>query len=428
MTSRIKVKAMTFQLKVNRKYPWSMMASVYATQYLGLAFIMSAAITILRQQGVSLDKLALLNLAVLPLLGKLFYAPVIDKFRPFLQGKYRSWLIVAQSFMACFLLVAGLLDIEHQFNTILIVMMLYVFSVSIQDVAIDGLSCKLFDSEARKMASSIQFSGNLFGNIVGGGLVLMLYPWLEWQGSLWLLAGFTTISLIQIICFFEPQNTTQSSTLQESTTPLFRDIKKFVVQHKRWFFILALYPIGSTCGFSLLNPLLVDNGWALDEIGFAMKVYGSLVGLVFALLATPFMSRLGRQRALLFALFIQAVALLLILPITFGLTGKLIVYLAISVHFISFPFLLVISSTMMMDNAAQTIHKATFFTLQFSVASFLGFLYSSMSMLLAKHIGYSNVVLAGLILTCLILLTIAWLLNRRQAEKPLNAHLTVTTE
>jgi len=42
--------------------PWFLLISIYTTQYIGVAFIISAAFAILRQSGIALDKLALLNL------------------------------------------------------------------------------------------------------------------------------------------------------------------------------------------------------------------------------------------------------------------------------------------------------------------------------------------------------------------------------
>lgn len=397
---------------IRTRYPWVMLASIYTTQYIGVAFILSAAVAILRQQGIALDKLALLNLAVLPLMGKVFYAPLIDKYRLGFQGKYRSWLIIAQASMALLLTIAGLMDFQHQFSWIIVILALYTFCMSIQDVAIDGLSCKLFAPEARKLASSIQFSGNLLGNIIGGGLILMFYPWLEWHGSLWLLAALTSISLLQIVLFTELEDTANNDINSEQRQHLLHNIKDFLKQQKHWLFILALYPIGSTCGFALLNPLLIDSGWALGEVGFAVKVFGSAVGLFAALLTTPIITKFGRINAFIGLLFVQVLALLLMVPLTLGFTGKVMVYTAITIHFISFPALLVVSSTMIMDKAAQTLHKATFFTLQFSFASLLGFTYSSISMAIAKHVGYSTVVIAGVLISFAIALFIGFMFKR----------------
>lgn len=403
----------------NTKQPWLMLASIYITQYVGLAFILSATMVILRKQGVPLDKLALLNLAALPLAGKIFYAPLIDKYRLSFQGKYRSWLIIANTGMVLLLFLIGSMDVSQQFSWVLGIVGLYAFFMCIQDVSVDGLSCKLFSSRERKFASSIQFSGNLLGNIIGGGLLLIFYPWLQWQGVFWVLAGLTALALLQISLFTEPEdvhgsnpvknNNLVTNSSQINHTNLFIDIRVFIKKHKYWFAVLALYPFASTWGFALLNPILVDSGWAISEVGFAMKIFGSIIGLISAILAAPFIAKVGRHKAFICLFMLQSLALTLMILPALGYTDKAIVYMAISAHFISFPALLVVSSTIFMDNAAITSHKATFFTLQFSFASLLGFIYSWLSMAIAKHAGYGTTTIVGSAIS-FALVVLVWIL------------------
>ncbi|KAE9872193.1 MFS transporter, partial [Escherichia coli] len=97
----------------NISKPWVLLISTYTTQYIGVAFIMSAAFAILRQSGIALDQLAMLNLIAIPMLGKILYAPFVDSFRLFFQGQYRSWLIFAQFCMMILLVICGWLDIQR---------------------------------------------------------------------------------------------------------------------------------------------------------------------------------------------------------------------------------------------------------------------------------------------------------------------------
>ncbi|REL26834.1 MFS transporter [Thalassotalea euphylliae] len=404
--------------------PWLMLASVYITQYIGIAFIMSAAVAILRQQGVALDKLALLNLAAIPLAGKVLYAPLIDNYRLFFHGQYRSWLLAAQAGMTCLLLLASLLDINQAFSAIFIILIAYVLCIDIQDVSIDGLACKLFDSQSHKFANSVQISGNLLGNIIGGGIILMLYPWLGWQGSLLLLAGLTSIALLQVLRYVEPHLPHQQQA-NEQASPLWRDLWGFVKQQQRWFAVLAIFPLGFTSGFAILNPLLVDSHWTLVDIGFATKVYGSAVGFLSALLATLLIARLGRVKTLITLSLSQAAGLCLMLPLTLGDTEKLSVYLAISAYFISFPAILVTLATIAMDKAADTVRKATFFTLQFSFVSLMGFIYSALTMALAKYLGYYKVIVFGVLTTALMSLVVYLVLYKNQrTQSDARAHDT----
>lgn len=391
-------------LKIERK-PWLLLVSVYVTQYMGIAFIIAAAVAIMRQQGVALDRLAQLNLIALPIAGKILYAPFIDRYRPFFRGQYRSWLIIAQALMAVTLVGTGMLDIQKQFSTILLLLMVYGFAVSVQDVAVDGLSCKIFEAHRRQQASSLQYASNLVGNIVGGGVLLLCYPWLQWQGALWVLAALTTLTCLQLLFFTEPpatgDTTAQARGLSARFRQLGRDVSAFIGRQRRWFLLLLVYPVGFASGFALLNPMLVDAGWSLGDIGFATKVVGSLVGVFSALMASPLINWLGRKRALLVLTLAQAVGMLLMLPVALGLTDKLHAYLAIAGYFAVNPALLAVLATLIMDRAAQAEAKATFFTLQISLVVFMGFAYSALGMIAAKHVGYFLVVVATVILTSL---------------------------
>lgn len=381
-------------MKENSK-PWSLLISVYTTQYIGIAFMISAAFAILRQSGIALDKLALINLIALPMLGKVLYAPFIDSFRLFFQGQYRSWLIAAQLCMTILLFICGLLDIQQNFSAILILFIVYTLFMSMQDVAIDGLACKIFKATERQFANSIQYSSNLMGNIIGGGLLLILYPWLHWQGALWILAGLTALTNIQLFFYQEPDNTwvNPHRGISGQFKSLAQQIKLFIQQHKVWFALLFVYPIGFTAVFGILNPLLVDAKWSLADIGFATKVFGSIVGIFSAFLATFLINKLRRKAALISLTLLQGVALLLFIPLTLGYTTKPLVYLAIFGYFLANPGLMAALSTLIMDRASTMPAKATFFSLQLSLIVFMGFAYSAIGLAFAEHIGYTAVVL-----------------------------------
>lgn len=381
-------------MKENSK-PWSLLISVYTTQYIGIAFMISAAFAILRQSGIALDKLALMNLIALPMLGKVLYAPFIDSFRLFFQGQYRSWLIAAQLCMTLLLFICGLLDIQQHFSAILILFIVYTLFMSMQDVAIDGLACKIFKATERQFANSIQYSSNLMGNIIGGGLLLILYPWLHWQGALWILAGLTALTNIQLFFYQEPDNAwvNPHRGISGQFKSLAQQIKLFIQQHKVWFALLFVYPIGFTAVFGILNPLLVDAKWSLADIGFATKVFGSIVGIFSAFLATFLINKLRRKAALISLTLLQGVALLLFIPLTLGYTTKPLVYLAIFGYFLSNPGLMSALSTLIMDQASTMPAKATFFSLQLSLIVFMGFAYSAIGLAFAQHIGYTAVVL-----------------------------------
>lgn len=378
---------------------WFMLLSFGTTQYLGLVFIMAAMAAILRQNGASLEQLALINIVAIPIVGKIFYAVLVDRFRLFFQGQYRSWLIIAQALMVLILLVMGILSINQHFNLILLMAFLFALIVTFQDIALDGLSCKLFDDDERPLANSLQLSGNMLGTVIGGGISLMIYPLIHWHGVLWFLAALTCISLFQIILFRESDSTSkdiEAVSVAMGLSELWQDCKSFVKEHYKWFVILTISPVSFSMAFSILTPVLVDAGWSMRDIGFSLRVIGSLVGVASALLAVPIMHKFGRKRAVVMATIATVLSLLLILPVALGMTSKLMVYIAIVAYFATQPALLAIYSTIAMDKAADKKRKATFFTLQFSFFSMTGFVYSSIALMIAQALGYGVAVMIAI--------------------------------
>ena len=397
-----------------------MLFTIYSTQYLGLAFMLSAAVAILREQGASMDKLALLNLMALPLAGKIFYAVFIDKYRLYFSGQYRSWLLSAQAGMTLLLIGLAGLNIEQQFSLTLALFALFTLFVAVQDVAVDGLSCKLFDQNSRRMANTIQISGNLIGKIVGGGLILMLYPYLQWQGALLLIALLTGLCCLQVLLYKEPECDPEKPRLMaKPVNRVWQDVKVFIIQHKQWFAVLAIFPLGFSGCFALINPILVDNEWDLAEIGFVINVFGSLVGIVSASLAVPLMRSVGRIKALVSLTLFTGLSLLMLLPIALGDATKVIVYLAVGAYFLCFPALLVTLSTMAMDRAAVTDRKATLYTLQLSFVMLVGFIYSSLALTLVESIGYSFVIITGVVIT-IVVAFLVWRQNKKSLGSPLD--------
>lgn len=396
--------------------PWMLLISIYTTQYLGLSFILAASVTIFRDMGIGLDKLAWVNIIALPLLFKIFYAPFIDTVRVTfgkraLQGQYRSWLLLCQFLMGLLLFIVGCLDIRHYLMTIIGMMLIYSIAVSIQDVAIDGLASKIFAKQDHQRVNSLQFASNLLGNVIGGGVILMVYPWLQWQGSLWLMAILTGLSCLQLLQYTEPSQALYHEaphqhqikhSVWDILEVIIKQVIQFIQQYKMWCGLLILYPLGFSAGFALINPLLVDMGWSFADIGFVTKIYGSIVGIVSALSASFLINTYGRIQTLIALTLIQALSMLPLLFVTHGYTSKTVVYMAITAYFLVNPALLATMATLIMDKASEQMAKATFFTFQFSLFSFMGFVYAGLAMTAAKYFGYSAVMIASIVMTFMI--------------------------
>lgn len=383
---------------------WFMLTSLYISQYIGISFVLTALVVVLRSSGFALDKLALLNLIVFPIAGKLFFALAVDHVRTFFQGSYRGWLLIAQSGMAVLLAIISFMDITRHFYPVVGLFFLYSIMTCIQDVAIDGLACKIFAASERQKANAVQYAGNLGGNVIGGGVVLLFYDIIQWQGALLLLAALTTISLVQLLFYVEPETAHNRVGEEAAPSRFFARAGAFIQADKYWFFLLLILPSGFASAYALINPMLVDAGWSIADIGMVTKIYGSIIGVFSALLIIPLIQRLGRMKTLRCLLALQTLPLLGLLMLAEHAQETSAVYGVMGLYSLIQPALLASISTLIMDKAAAMQAKATFFSLQLSVVVIMGFVYAALAMYFAGQYGYFPVLLASVLLNLIVLI------------------------
>ena len=185
------------------KQIWFLFFSLYSTQYIGISFLSVALILILRNNGTALDKLSLIPLMSLPIAFKVLWAPFIDKYLKTSSGHYRNWLLIAQFLMILCLFAIAFIDPVNDFLLVLLVILFFSFMTATQDLALSGLICNIFEEHERYLISSVKSGGSMFGNIIGGGAVLLLYPYIDWKGCMLLLSAILACTWGQLWFFYE---------------------------------------------------------------------------------------------------------------------------------------------------------------------------------------------------------------------------------
>lgn len=71
--------------------------------------------------------------------------------------------------------------------------------------------------------------------------------------------------------YYEPE--AEKVAYKESRTkyPLIAQMTAFMKANKMWFFLLLILPSGFSSAYALINPMLVDAGWSIANIGIATK-------------------------------------------------------------------------------------------------------------------------------------------------------------
>ncbi len=400
-------------IKEREKKPfstWALLASLYITQYLGMSFFVVALVAILREQGASLERISLIYLLGMFGACKFLWAPLVDRIRLTRRcGHYQGWLIVSQLGLALGLVAMGCLNIATDFTLIYLLCLLVTLCGASQDIAVDGLACRLLTPAERGIGNGLQTAGGLLSYLIGGGVVLILYPHIGWRACLWMLAAGTAISLIQLPFFREPG---------WPRTPLpGRQLLRFITfwRHDRasgWLVVLLCYAMGISIAWSILIPVLIDAGWKMERVGLMVNVQGSVAGCLSALLTGWLIRHISRRQALLLAALSQLIAVAAIALPVLGYTSNTVVTFAVCIYFFCYNPAMAVIGTLIMDNASPQT-PATDFTLQFSFYQISAMFMGACGVWLAGRLGYGAVQLVALFAA---LLTVVLSLRHRPKE------------
>ncbi|MFF0149209.1 MFS transporter [Amycolatopsis sulphurea] len=255
--------------------------------------------TILYQQGVSLEQLGAFQALTILGLAKFLWAPLVDRYGARRFGHYRSWLLVTQVAVAALIPLDPVGDLG---SVTVLVLVLWVL-MGTQDVATDALFIRLLDESGRGVANGIQTAAGFLGTILRSGAVLLVYDRIGWTAALLILAVATALPMLR---FREPAPVRPERNGFATLADLLRQPGV-----ARWALVLLPMLWAGIGGyFTLLNPMLLDAGWSLSQIGVVVTVFGSLVAIAGGLAAGPITARLGQRRSLL----VFGIAQLVVVP------------------------------------------------------------------------------------------------------------------
>lgn len=364
--------------------------SLYTTQFLGLGFFMEAFIGILRQNGVPLENIGFIYMLGLFWVFRFLWAPFIDKIYFKKMGHYRGWIIIFQSLMGITLFSISILHINEHLTTIIFLAIFFALFAASQNIALDAFAYKITFKRQRSTINAIKVSGGLIGMVLGGGVGLILYAKIGWHFTMFIMAVITTISLIQILFFSEP-------TMKHQHFIEKIDFKQYLTfwktkQKKLWFILLFLYPATISSAFGLTTPLLVDLGWKLDKIGFAVHIIGYGIGFLASFGSSYFINKFGKRNILIIAAFGQVIGILMMLLLFKHHSNDFLVMFVIGIIFMFYTPSQVLMTTLMMDLSSNK-SPASQFAIQHSIYMFSGILFSSLSVSMSGILGYEKIIL-----------------------------------
>jgi len=292
---------------MGRKRLFVLLAGLYLAQAIPSYLFAAALPPIMREAGVSRSEIGYLSLWFLPLLLKFFWAPVVDRIRPFARAHRAGWVIVTQTGVILSLLCLIPLGATYVWG-IIAVGLVGSFLISTQDIATDGYATKYLAPEDRPIGNAIQGGSVAFGVVIGGTLGLVLYAQIGWTGMLLTIAGFSLIPLFAAFAMRESEAEAIDPAKPKPSIMAF--LRRREVRNILW--IALIYRMSEGLVKAMEGSYLVDAGVPLAQIGYLSGGAATTAGLAGAAVAAWLLQRygsgwtlglLGLLRTICFALF-----------------------------------------------------------------------------------------------------------------------------
>ena len=395
---------------------YRLLAVLYGSQFIPLAFLLYGLTAVLRKRGVPLEQIALIQLLALAWVAKFAWAPLVDRYSWRRLGHYRGWLLVLQTLLAVSVLALLPLDAVEDLSLVVALVGAIAVLSATQDIAVDATAVVLLTPAERGVGNGIQKAGGYFGLLLGGGGILVIYDRVGWAAAIAVLAALTALPVPLLLRHREPEVGPAVRRLPVS----FQALGSFFRQPgvPRWaFVVLPLSYLGIVTAYPLMGPMLVDAGWPLDRIGAVSLLGGGMIAMLAALASGAFLNALGRRRALVVFGFVQVAALAALFPLARGVASPFSVLAAVGLLNVAYAAAGTTIYTINMD-WSRPGSAGTDYTVQDSFVHLWSQAAGAAGLGLAGAVGYSTVLGISAAAALAGVASATWLFRERPTPSP----------
>lgn len=252
-------------------------AFLYFSEGAPIGFVWWALPTLLRNEGVALERITALTAALtLPWALKFIWAPLVDIGRGPRWG-FRQWAMSAQLGMGLALLPLCFIDPVNAFGWWFTLLLVHAVCASTQDVAIDAMAVSLVSGEERGRLNAAMQVGMLGGRSLFGGGAIGLAATLGWGAVIGSLVIAIWLSLWAVWTLPEPS---RAVTPDRRRQEFGRSLRAVARARSTW--VGLGFALVAGAGFealgALAGPWFTDLGVPLRTIGwfFAIPMVGSM--------------------------------------------------------------------------------------------------------------------------------------------------------
>ncbi|HLP73941.1 MAG TPA: MFS transporter [Bacteroidales bacterium] len=393
------------------KYP--VLFSLYIAQSIPMSFFSTVVPVIMRQEKYSLQSIGLMQLIKLPWIIKFLWAPLIDN-KARTSSQLRRWILFSELFYAAVILSIGFFNLQTDFRTIVILMVIAFLASATQDIAVDIFAILHLAPSERSIGNSMQSAGSFVGTLFGTGVMLIAYHYFGWTPLLLLLSLFVLFAVVPALLYRKPV----SKEISQKQRISFRDIFLFFSEKGkgRRVLVLVFYYSGIIGILTLLKPFLVDLGYNVKQIGFISGIFGTSVAVVSSFAGGLIVKKAGRKTSMYLFLVLSLFAALMFRFVAGGSPSLPAIYAATGLLWCAYGLSTVAVYTTSMDIVRKG-REGTDFTIQIVITHLSSLIIAVTSGKLGDLLGYKKFFTIEIMLCVFTFLILLYAFGKKDANE-----------
>jgi len=262
----------------------------------------------MKDEGIDLAMIGLINIVGLPYTLKFLWAPLLDRYSfPFL-GRRRGWMLMAQVFLMMAIFGLGMTHPANHPLVLGICAFLVTFFSASQDIVVDAYRREDLLDQELGIGSSFYTYGYRIGMLLASGGGLILSDHIPFSAVYAIMAACMLPGIITTLLTPEPgADFGIPGTLKEAVVePL---LEYFRRPNALWIMAFILfYKIGDTMAGAITTPFYMELGFSKSEIGTVVKLFGFWPLLLGLAAGGLLLLKLGIGRCLWIFGILQAVS------------------------------------------------------------------------------------------------------------------------
>ena len=375
-----------------KKFP--VLFSLYIAQSIPMSFFSTVVPVIMRQEHYSLTSIGLLQLVKLPWIFKFLWAPAVDN-ATHTTSNIKKWIIGSEIFYAVIILGIGFFNLQTDFKTIIVLIVIAFIASATQDIATDKFAIRILKKDEKSLGNSMQSAGSFVGSLIGTGVLLLAYYYFGWQVLLVLLALFVLFAIIPVSIYGKNSEEVQTEKHRVKIKDIFNFFStKSNIKH---LFLLMFYYSGIIGILAMLKPYMVDLGYNVKEIGFISGIFGTAMAGVASIISGFVMRKIGKVRSLYIFAIINILTAIYFYIMAVNPHDILWLYIGVGLLWSSYGLSTVVIYTISMDKVREK-SQGTDFTSQIVITHLSSLIIAVASGKIAHSIDYDGLYIFEIIM------------------------------